>query len=120
MPYTIPKLTDFSASTLDRAVDDLLSALEQESAAVGSESDWKAFRDRWMARKNGILAQLNELWLKVSPGANKREVGQRVNELKTKVELAVEAAERPRASSRPSVSTSPFLAFAGPLARNTL
>jgi phenylalanyl-tRNA synthetase alpha chain len=92
MPYTIPKLTDFSASTLDRAVDDLLSALEQESAAVGSESDWKAFRDRWMARKNGILAQLNELWLKVSPGANKREVGQRVNELKTKVELAVEAA----------------------------
>jgi phenylalanyl-tRNA synthetase alpha chain len=92
MPYTIPKLTDFSASTLDAAVDELGSALKQESATVGSDSDWKAFRDRWMARKNGILAQLNELWLKGSPGANKREVGQRVNELKTKVELAVEAA----------------------------
>jgi len=92
MPYTVPKLTDFSASALDGAVDGLLSALEQESAAVASESDWKAFRDRWMGRKNGILAQLNELWLKGSPGANKREVGQRVNELKTKIEQAVEAA----------------------------
>lgn len=92
MPYTVPKLTDFSASALDGAVDDLLSALEQESAAVASESDWKAFRDRWMARKSGILAQLNELWLKGSPGANKREVGQRVNALKTKIEQAAEAA----------------------------
>src|SRR6202167_2908458 len=92
MPYTVPKLTDFSASALDGAVDGLLSALEQESAAVASESDWKAFRDRWMGRKNGILAQLNELWLKGSPGANKREGGQRVNELKTKIEQAVEAA----------------------------
>ena len=91
MPYTVPKLTDFSATALESAVRQLLSALEQESAAVGSESDWKAFRDRWMARKNGILTQLNELWLKTAPGPNKREVGQRVNELKTKVDQVVDA-----------------------------
>src|SRR6202047_978699 len=91
MPYTVPKLTGFSTSALDGAVRELLSALEQESAAVGSENDWKAFRDRWMARKNGILAQLNTLWLKAAPGANKRDVGQRVNELKTKVEQVVDA-----------------------------
>src|ERR1700686_3039163 len=91
MPYTVPKLTGFSASALDGAVRELLSALEQESAAVGSENDWKAFRDRWMARKNGVLAQLNALWLKAAPGANKRDVGQRVNELKTKVEQVVDA-----------------------------
>src|ERR1700674_4168318 len=91
MPYTVPKLTGFSTSALDGAVRELLSALEQESAAVGSENDWKAFRDRWMARKNGILTQLNDLWLKATPGANKRDVGQRVNELKTKVEQVVEA-----------------------------
>jgi phenylalanyl-tRNA synthetase alpha chain len=90
MPYTVPKLTDFSTGALDSAVRELLSALDQESAAVGSENDHKAFRDRWMARKNGILTQLNDLWLKGSPGPNKREVGQRVNELKTKVEQAVE------------------------------
>src|SRR4029077_16623251 len=91
MPYTVPTLTGFSTSALDGAVRELLSALEQESAAVGSENDWKAFRDRWMARKNGILTQLNDLWRKPAPGANKRDVGQRVNELKTKVEQVVDA-----------------------------
>ena len=91
MPYTVPKLTDFSTLALDSAVRELLSALEQESEATSSENDWKAFRDRWMARKNGVLTQLNDLWLKAAPGPNKREVGQRVNELKTSVEHAVDA-----------------------------
>jgi len=90
MPYTVPKLTDFSTASLDSAVRELLSALKQESAAVGSENDWKAFRDRWMARKNGILTQLNDLWLKAAPGANKRGVGQRVNELRENVQTKVE------------------------------
>jgi phenylalanyl-tRNA synthetase alpha chain len=92
MPYVVPKLSDFSPAALDSAVRELLSALDQESAAVASENDWKAFRDRWMARKNGVLTQLNDLWLKGSPKDAKREVGQHVNELKTKVEQAVEAA----------------------------
>jgi len=84
--YSVPKLTDFSPAALDGAVRELLSALEQESAAVGSENDWKAFRDRWMARKNGTLTQLNDLWLKAAPKDAKREVGQRVNEIKGRVE----------------------------------
>jgi phenylalanyl-tRNA synthetase alpha chain len=91
MSYSVPKLTDFSAGALDRAVRELLSALEQESAAVASENDWKVFRDRWMARKNGILTQLNDLWLKAAPKDAKRAVGQRVNEIKAKVEPAVDA-----------------------------
>src|SRR5271166_1222712 len=91
MPYSVPKLTDFSTAALDSAVRELLSALDQESTAVGSENDWKAFRDRWMARKNGVLTQLNDLWLKAVPGPNKRDVGQRVNNLKSKVEQVVDA-----------------------------
>src|SRR5208282_453379 len=91
MAYTVPELTDFSPVALDGAVRELLSALAQESAAVHSENNWKAFRDRWMARKNGILTQLNDLWLKAAPGANKRDVGQRVNEVKRKVEETVAA-----------------------------
>ena len=90
MPYTVPKLTDFSATALDSAVRELLSALEQESAAVASENEWKVFRDRWMARKNGMLTQLNDLWLKAAPKDAKREVGQKVNELKAKVTEVVE------------------------------
>jgi len=86
MPYTVPKLSDFSAPALDAAMRELLSALDQESAAVVSENDWKAFRDRWMARKNGILTQINDLWLKGAPGPSKRDVGQLVNALRLLVE----------------------------------
>src|ERR1700690_93726 len=90
MPFSVPKLTDFSPVALDGAVRELLSALDAESALVASENDWKAFRDRWMARKNGLLTQLNEVWLKTAPAPNKRDVGQTVNELKAKVTDAVE------------------------------
>ena len=90
VPYIVPKLTDYSAPSLDAAVRDLVSALDQEGAAVANESDWKAFRDRWMARTNGLLKQVNDQWLKAAPGPGKREVGQRVNEIKKRVEQTVE------------------------------
>jgi phenylalanyl-tRNA synthetase alpha chain len=92
VPYTVSKLTDYSASALESAVGHLLSALESEAAAVSSESDWKGFRDRWMARKNGILTQINEIWLKAAPAQAKREVGRLVNEVKAKVGETVERA----------------------------
>jgi len=88
--YTVPKLTDFSAAVLDSAVRDLLLALAREAAAVTSENDWKVFRDRWMARKNGVLTQLNDSWLKAAPKDAKRDVGRRVNEIKSRVESVVE------------------------------
>ena len=47
---------------------------------VRSDADLKAFRDRWMARKNGILTQINDLWLKAAPKEAKREAGSLVNE----------------------------------------
>jgi len=90
--YTVPKLEDYSPGTLDRAAAELLSALAAEARDLGAESDWKAFRDRWLARKNGILTQINDIWLKAAPGAAKRDVGRRVNELKTRVETAIERA----------------------------
>jgi phenylalanyl-tRNA synthetase alpha chain len=90
MSYSVPKLADFSAAALDNAARELSSALEQESAAIASEDQWKIFRDRWMARKNGVLTQLNDLWLKAAPKDTKRDVGQRVNVLKAQVEQLVE------------------------------
>ncbi|HTU43238.1 MAG TPA: phenylalanine--tRNA ligase subunit alpha, partial [Candidatus Aquilonibacter sp.] len=50
------------------------------------------FRDRWMARKNGILTQINDLWLKGAPKEAKREAGIRVNELKERIQEIVENA----------------------------
>ncbi|MBZ5652161.1 MAG: phenylalanine--tRNA ligase subunit alpha [Acidobacteriia bacterium] len=90
MAYTVPKLKSFSAATLDKAAEKLQAALKQESAAVKTEADWKSFRDRWIGRKNGVLTEINELWLKAAPKDAKREVGQRVNELKTSVTATVE------------------------------
>jgi len=94
MAYTVPKLEDYSPAALDKAVQELLTAARQEADAAGGESDWKVFRDRWMARKNGILTQINDLWLKAAPGPAKRDVGARVNRLKVEVEQIVDAAQQ--------------------------
>src|SRR5215469_8538260 len=89
--YRVPKLTDYSLSALDAAARDLLSALDSEATGVNGDNEYRFFRDRWMARKDGITTQLNDLWLKAAPKEAKRDAGQRVNELKTKIEAAVEA-----------------------------
>ena len=91
--YTVPKLKSFSPTALDKAVEKLLAALKQEASVVKTEADWKIFRDRWMARKNGVLTEINELWLKAAPKDAKREVGQRVNQLKGIIEEEVAKAE---------------------------
>jgi len=93
MPYTVPKLTDYSPEALEKASANLLSALNAEAAQVADEDGYKAFRDRWVARKNGILTQINDLWLKSAPKDAKREVGQRVNELIGAVETRVTETE---------------------------
>ena len=93
--YTVPKLDTFTPDALDRATTELLAALEAEAASVANEADWRAFRDRWMSRKNGVLTLVNETWLKAAPGPSKREVGQRVNQqIKAKVEETVAAVEQ--------------------------
>jgi phenylalanyl-tRNA synthetase alpha chain len=94
--YTVSKLTDYSAGALERASAELFSALGEEASAVKNEGDWKVFRDRWMARKNGVLTQINELWLKAAPKEAKREVGQLVNDLKSRVEDRVRQTEQLR------------------------
>jgi phenylalanyl-tRNA synthetase alpha chain len=90
--YTVPKLKSFTPAALDKAAEKLLASLKLEAAAVKNEADWKVFRDRWMARKNGVLTEINDLWLKAAPKEAKREVGQRVNELKAAVTATVEKA----------------------------
>jgi phenylalanyl-tRNA synthetase alpha chain len=99
MAYTVAKLADYSPATLDKAVQELLAALREESKAMSNENEWKEFRDRWMARKNGILTQVNDLWLKAAPGPAKRDVGACVNQLKIAVEQTVDAAQQHASSS---------------------
>jgi phenylalanyl-tRNA synthetase alpha chain len=92
--YTVPKLEDYLPESLDRAVAQIEEALQAEIQTVTTESEWKAFRDRWLARKNGILTQINELWLKNAPLVAKKETGRRINALKPFVEQRVENQRR--------------------------
>jgi len=105
--YAVPKLKGFDALTLDKSVEKLLAALDAESNSVTDEAAWKQFRDRWISRNNGLLTQVNDLWLKAAPKEAKREVGQRVNDLKKKVELHVENVRASLSVSVPSAELKP-------------
>jgi len=86
--YTVPKLTDYSTNALQEASLQARSAFQQELLEQSLETR-KAFRDRWVARKNGLLTQINDLWLKAAPKEAKREVGQFVNSLKQFIEQEI-------------------------------
>jgi phenylalanyl-tRNA synthetase alpha chain len=90
--YTVPKLKDYSPAALEKAAGACVAACNAEAAQVRNDADLKSFRDRWVGRKNGILTQINDLWLKGAPKEAKREAGIRVNELKARITDLLEAA----------------------------
>jgi phenylalanyl-tRNA synthetase alpha chain len=92
MAYTVPKLTDYSDAALMDAANRCIDACQSEAAAVTKDSEAK-FRDRWLGRKNGILTQINDLWLKAAPKEAKRSIGAHVNELKLRIQALVESAK---------------------------
>ena len=106
MAYTVPKLTDYSPLALDAAVLELRRALHEEADAIIQQSKstafdvvkkgqlFEAFRNRWQARKNGILTQVNDLWLKAAPREAKADVGKRVNEVRARIETIVADTEQ--------------------------
>ena len=85
LAYTVPKLTDHSPAALAKAFGDAKLAFRDELREVKSQSQWKVFRDRWLARKNGLLTQINER-LKAAPKESKRDIGQYLNEIRQYVE----------------------------------
>ena len=91
--YAVSKLKDFSDATLVKAVNDCIHACEAEADVVQTETESKAFRDRWLGRKTGILTQINEQWLRAAPKDAKKNVGAHVNELRLQIESRVIGAE---------------------------
>jgi phenylalanyl-tRNA synthetase alpha chain len=94
--YSISKLTDYSAAALESAVNECVRTCQKEASSVRNDAELKAFRDRWIGRKNGILKQINDLWLKAAPKEAKRNVGHVVNEVKAAVENILQTAESNR------------------------
>ncbi|MGA2904325.1 MAG: phenylalanine--tRNA ligase subunit alpha [Candidatus Korobacteraceae bacterium] len=87
--YTVPKLEDSSLETLNKAQRDILAALEAEAEEVDTEERFKAFRDRWQARKSGVGTQITDLWLNAAPPDQKRARGLLVNLVKARIDEVV-------------------------------
>ena len=51
---------------------------------------WEAFRQAWLGRKSGVLAQITDNWLKPATPELKRAVGAGLNELRAHVESKIE------------------------------
>ena len=92
MAYTVPKPSEYTGEALERAFTECVAACVVDSAGIRSDSDLKAFRDKWLARKNGVLTQVNDLWLKSAPKEAKKIAGFWVNALKTRITELVEEA----------------------------
>ena len=110
--YAVPKLENFLAEALSESANGLRAALNREVSrlALGAfqaakckapfEIEVKAFRDRWLGRKTGIVTQINEVWLRAAPDEHKKAVGQIVNELRAEIQREVnEAVDEARAAS---------------------
>lgn len=76
--------------SIEQLYEDARSAFEAERAAVSSDDDLKKLRDRWLGRKNGLLAHTNDHWLKSAPREHKPLVGRLQNEIKRHVESALD------------------------------
>ncbi|MGB8065638.1 MAG: phenylalanine--tRNA ligase subunit alpha [Candidatus Sulfotelmatobacter sp.] len=100
MAYTVPKLTDYSPAAMEKAAGECIAACGVEAAGVRSDADLKSFRDYWMARKSGILTQINDLWLKEAPKGDKKIAGFWVNALKARVTEIVEHTRESLASEQ--------------------
>jgi phenylalanyl-tRNA synthetase alpha chain len=62
-----------------------------ELAEIRNGGQIKALRDRWLGRKQGLLTFTNDHWLKTAPRELKPAVGRLQNQLKVRVEQAIEA-----------------------------
>src|SRR5580765_3033102 len=70
---------------------EIRSCFDHESASIHDEPSWKTFRDTWLGRKSGVLAQITDNWLKPAPPGLKRAVGAGLNELRAHVESQIES-----------------------------
>src|SRR5580693_3410961 len=88
---TLPELAVTDAAGVEALFADVRIAMTEERVALvsrgaASESErdklCKDLRDRWLARKNGLLSSVDENWLKKSPKELKPFVGRYFNSLR--------------------------------------
>jgi phenylalanyl-tRNA synthetase alpha chain len=99
---------------LAAAFAELRTDFERDAESVSDDSSWKTFRDAWLGRKSGVIANITDNWLKKAPTPElKKAVGQALNEFRGIVEaeiegrrLAAEAAAEQSALARERIDLS--------------
>jgi phenylalanyl-tRNA synthetase alpha chain len=122
---TLTELGVNDAAAVDALFAEVRAAMETERATLlsrgaASESErdklCKDLRDRWLARKNGLVTQIDEHWLKQASKDLKPTVGKQFNELR-KVSSCMEVSDLAKEvrvsgdSSRPRSATNPAILF---------
>ena len=96
MNESIPPLSNYDESSLDAAFATLAEEVRSETAAA---VDVEAFRLHWLGRKQGRLKLISDAWLKSAPPEARKPLGMRFNNLKQRIEAALEqAASAPKAA----------------------
>jgi phenylalanyl-tRNA synthetase alpha chain len=88
---TLAELGVSAAAAVAPLFADVRARFDSGSGAIHDESAWKSFRDAWLGRKSGVLAQITDNWLKPATPELKRAVGAGLNELRAHVESQIEA-----------------------------
>jgi len=97
MNESIPPLSNYDESSLDAAFATLAEEVRSETAAA---VDVEAFRLHWLGRKQGRLKLISDAWLKSAPPDARKPLGTRFNDLKQRIEAALEqAASAPKAAA---------------------
>ncbi len=94
MPPEIPELKDYSPASLDNFFSAILALFDQDAAKADTVETLEQLRIRWIGRKQGLLTRVGEV-LKGAPPDVRREVGQRFNALKSKIEPRCELELKP-------------------------
>ena len=81
-------------------IDKLRQEFERDLAAAATDAALRVVRDRYLARKDGLVSNLLKGLGQVPPGERPR-VGQQVNQLKAEIEAALEARLAAAAAARP-------------------
>ena len=83
-----------------RALDSLGQQFEQDLARAATEADLRAIRDRYLARKGGLVSSLLKS-LGTAPAEERPRLGQLTNALKMRIETALAERLDGAASARP-------------------
>ncbi len=87
-PPEIPELKDYSSASLDNFFSVILEQFHRDSVSAASAEALEQLRIRWIGRKQGLLTKVGEV-LKGAPAEARRDVGQRFNALKSKIEAGL-------------------------------